>query len=76
MSQLTYEDCMKIQIYLEENIGSHREIAKKLGKSNRTVSEEIRRYSTNGIYIAEVAWTRRKTARRLLNVLIHSRIPR
>jgi IS30 family transposase len=47
MSQLTYEDCLKIQIYLEEKIGSHRKIAKKLEKSNRTVSNEIKKYSVN-----------------------------
>ena len=76
MSQLTYEDCMKIQIYLEEKMLSCRAIAQKLGKSNRTVSEEIKKYTTNGVYIAEIARTMRKTKRALLNVLIHTRIPK
>jgi IS30 family transposase len=76
MSQLTYEDCMRIQIYLEEKILSQRKIAKKLGKSNRTISAEIKKYSINGVYIAKLAWGVRKTRRALLNVLIHTRIPK
>ena len=76
MSQLTYEDCMRIQIYLEEKVWSHREIARKLGKSNRTVSEEIKKHSTNGVYVASIAWIMRKTRRALLNALIHTRVPK
>jgi len=71
--QLTYEDCVAIQIYLQENI-SHRGIAHKLWRSNGSISDEIKKYSVNGIYLANIAWCMRKTRRVILNVLLHCRI--
>jgi IS30 family transposase len=70
--QLTYEDCHAIQIYLEI-WWKHREIARKLWRSNSSISDEIRRYSINGVYFAKIAWCMRKTKRAILNAL-HPRI--
>jgi IS30 family transposase len=44
MSQLSYEECLKIQIYLEDNLKA-RPIAKKLHRSNSTISDEIKKHS-------------------------------
>jgi hypothetical protein len=44
MAQLQYEECMRIQVYLEEG-KKHRWIGKKLGRSNSTISAEVGRYS-------------------------------
>jgi len=75
MSQkLTYEECIKIQVYLEEGF-KHRPIAKKLGRSNSSISDEIKKYSMNGRYIALIAWSTRQTKRKLLNIL-HYKIQR
>jgi len=75
MSQkLTYEECIKIQVYLEEGL-KHRAIAKKLRRSNSSISDEIRKYSVNGRYIASMAWIIRKTRRLLANAL-HCKIQR
>jgi len=75
MSQkLTYEECIKIQVYLEEWL-KHRPIAKKLGRSNSSISDEIRKYSVNGKYTASMAWIIRKTRRLLANTL-HCKIQR
>lgn len=72
--KLTYEECIKIQVYLEEGL-KHRPIAKKLKRSNSSISDEIRKYSINGKYIAQIAWVMRQTKRRLLNIL-HYKIQR
>jgi IS30 family transposase len=72
--KLTYEECIKIQVYLEEGI-KHRPIAKKLHRSNSSISDEIRKYSVNGKYIASIAWSMRQTRRRLVNIL-HYKIQR
>jgi len=75
MSQkLTYEECIKIQVYLEEGL-KHRPIAKKLKRSNSSISDEIKKYSIKGKYIASIAWTMRQTRRKLLNIL-HYKIQR
>jgi IS30 family transposase len=66
--KLSYEDCVAIQIYLQEKL-SHRRIACKLGRSNSSISDEIKKYSINGVYIAKIAWLMRKTKRALLNAL-------
>ena len=70
--KLTYEECIKIQVYLEEGL-KHRMIAKKLRRSNSSISDEIRKYSVKGEYIASIAWVMRQTKRRLLN-LFHYKI--
>jgi len=67
--KLSYEECVAIQIYLREKL-SHRKIGKKLGRSNSSISDEISKYSTNGRYIASIAWIRRQTKRKLINTLI------
>jgi IS30 family transposase len=72
--KLTYEECIKIQVYLEEEL-SHREIGKKIGRSNSSISDEIRKHSVNGKYIASMAWIIRKTRRELVNAL-HCKIQR
>lgn len=72
--KLTYEECIKIQVYLEEGL-KHRPIAKKLKRSNSSISDEIRKYSVNWKYMASIAWTMRYTKRRLINVL-HYKIQR
>jgi IS30 family transposase len=72
--KLTYEECIKIQVYLEEGF-KHRPIAKKLKRSNSSISDEIRKYSIKGKYIASIAWVMRQTKRRLINVL-HYKIQR
>jgi len=75
MSQkLTYEECIKIQVYLEEWL-KHRPIAKKLGRSNSSISDEIRKYSVNGQYNAWMAWIVRKARREIVNAL-HCKIQR
>lgn len=68
MAQLQYEECIRIQVYLEE-WRKHRWIGKKLGRSNSTISAEVGRYSAWGVYRAKVAWELRKTRRRLVNTL-------
>ena len=72
--KLLYSDCVAIQIYLREEL-SHREIGRKLGRSNSSISDEIRKYSVNGEYIASIAWILRQTRRRLINTL-HYKIQR
>ena len=72
--KLLYTECVAIQIYLHEEL-SHREIGVKLGRSNSTISDEIRKYSVNGQYIASIAWIMRQTRRRLVNAL-HYKIQR
>ena len=72
--KLTYEECIKIQVYLEEGL-KHRPIAKKIKRSNSSISDEIRKYSINGKYIAKIAWVMRQMKRRLINVL-HYKIQR
>jgi len=67
MSQLLYEDCIKIEVYLDEKL-SHRQIAIKLHRSNSSISDEIRKYSINWKYIAGIAWIIRQTKRRLINL--------
>ena len=39
--KLLYSECVAIQIYLREKL-SHREIGLKLGRSNSSISDEIR----------------------------------
>jgi IS30 family transposase len=46
MSQLSYEECLKIQIYLDDNLKA-RGIARKLCRSNSTISDEIKKHSIN-----------------------------
>ena len=41
MSQLSYEECLKIQIYLEDDFKA-RAIARKLHRSNSAISNEIK----------------------------------
>ena len=72
--KLLYSDCVAIQIYLREEL-SHREIGKKLGRSNSSISDEIKKYSLNGEYVASIAWAMRQTKRRLINAL-HYKIQR
>jgi IS30 family transposase len=75
MSQkLVYTECVSIQIYLREKL-SHREIGKKLNRSNSSISDEIRKYSVNGKYYADIAWIMRQTKRNLINIL-HWKIKR
>jgi transposase, IS30 family len=73
-SKLLYSECVAIQIYLREKL-SHREIGLKLGRSNSSISDEIRKYSMDGQYIASIAWAIRQTRRRLVNAL-HYKIQR
>ena len=73
-SKLLYTDCVAIQIYLREKL-SHREIGKKLGRSNSSISDEIRKYSMNGNYNAWIAWIMRKARREIVNAL-HCKIQR
>jgi len=69
MSQkLVYTECVSIQIYLREKL-SHREIGKKLNRSNSSISDEIRKYSINNKYYADVAWIMRQTKRSLANII-------
>lgn len=68
MHKLLYEELIKIEAFLWEKY-SHRQIAKKLWRSNRTISNKIRKYSTNWIYNAKLAWQERKTKRSLINIL-------
>ena len=68
MAQLQYEECIRIQVYLEEWL-SHREIWVKLCRSNSTISAEVGRYSVWGVYRGKLAWEMRKTKRRLVNTL-------
>lgn len=75
MHQLQYEDCVTIQVLLWELL-SHREIAKRIGFSNWTVSKEIKKYSINWKYNAKIARLKRKIQRLLINSLIHVRIQR
>lgn len=72
--KLLYSECVAIQIYLREKL-SHREIGIKLGRSNSSISDEIRKYSMKGQYIASIAWNIRITRRRLANIL-HYKIQR
>ena len=72
--KLVYTECVAIQIYLREKL-SHREIGRKLDRSNGAVSDEIRKHSVNGKYIASIARLRRKTKRALVN-LLHRKIQR
>lgn len=68
MAQLEYEECIKIQAYLEE-WWTHRKIGKKLHRSNSTISAEISRYSAWWNYRAKIAWVIRQTRRKLINTL-------
>ena len=72
--KLLYSECIAIQIYLHEKL-SHREIARKLCRSNSSISDEIRKYSMNGKYIASIARVMRQTKRKLINTL-HYKIQR
>ena len=72
--KLLYSECVAIQIYLREKL-SHREIGLKLGRSNSSISDEIKKYSINGEYIASIAWLMRQTRRKLINAL-HYKIQR
>jgi len=72
--KLIYTECVAIQIYLREKL-SHREIGLRLGRSNSSISDEIRKYSIHGQYIASIAWVMRQTKRRLVNAL-HYKIQR
>ena len=73
-SKLLYSECVAIQIYLREKL-SHREIGIKLSRSNSSISDEIRKYSINGQYIASIARVMRQTRRKLVNAL-HYKIQR
>lgn len=73
MPHLTYSECVAIQVFLEEGY-SHRKIARKLWKSNRTISQEIKKYSSNGLYRAHIAKIVRKTRRTIANIFLHRRI--
>jgi IS30 family transposase len=73
MPHLTYTDCLTIQVLLAEWY-SHRWVARKLSRSNRTISMEIKKYSTNGTYNAKLARLQRQTRRKLINTLLHTRI--
>ena len=73
MPHLTYTECVQIQVLLDEAY-SHRKIGLKLCRSNRTISQEIKKYSINWIYVASTAWLMRKTKRNLINTLLHTRI--
>ena len=73
-SKLLYTECVAIQIYLREKL-SHREIGLKLCRSNSSISDEIRKYSINGEYIASIAWIMRQSRRKLINTL-HYKIQR
>jgi IS30 family transposase len=70
--QLTYEESVSIQAYLEI-WWKHRKIARQLWRSNSSISDEIRKYSIDGVYLAKIARCMRKTKRAILNVL-NSRI--
>ena len=72
MQKLLYEECIKIEVLLSEKY-SHRQIAKKLWRSNSTISSEINRYSNNWMYNAKIAWINRKTKRAIINSM-NSRI--
>lgn len=74
MPQLSYEECLKIQIYLEELLTA-RAIAIKLDRSNSTISDEIKKYSTHWKYNAKIAWIRRNVVKALVNTM-RSRIER
>lgn len=65
--KLVYTDCVSIQIFLQEGL-SHRQIAGKLGKSNSSISDEIKKYSLEWVYRAQSAWLMRKTKRALINL--------
>jgi IS30 family transposase len=73
MPHLTYTQCVQIQVLLNEAY-SHREIALKLNRSNKTISQEIKKHNINWIYLASTARLIRKTKRNLINTLIHTRI--
>jgi IS30 family transposase len=73
-SKLSYTDCVAIQLYLWEKL-SHRAIARKLKRSNSSISDEIRKYAIDGIYLAKIAWLMRNTKRSLVNAL-HCKIGR
>ncbi len=73
MPHLTYPECVKIQVLLDEAY-SHRKIAIKLNRWNSTISNEIKRYSVNWKYIASIARVIRKTKRAIVNCLVHRRI--
>ena len=75
MFHLTYWERSQIQVLLKENY-SHREIAQVLNRSNRTISQEIKKYSINWVYIPGIAEIMRKATRALVNSLLHCRIPR
>ena len=75
MLQLSYKEMCEIQVLLEEKY-SHRKIAKVLWRHHSTISDEIKKYSVNWRYIAEIAFIQRNTKRALINSLIHCRIPR
>lgn len=68
MPHLTYEECVHIQVLLDEAY-THRQIAVKLWRSNGCISREIREYTTWGVYLATLAWLRRKEKRALCNTL-------
>lgn len=73
MPQLTYTECVQIQVLLEEKY-SHRKIAVRLWFSNGTISREVKKYSIEGIYNAKTARLQRKVRRCLVNTLLHERI--
>lgn len=73
MPHLNYTECVQIQVLLEEWY-SHRSIAVRLCRSNRAISQEIKKYGYNGKYTAWVARTIRKTKRSVVNTLLHTKI--
>lgn len=73
MSHLTYTDCLTIQVLLAEWY-SHRWVARRLCRSNATISREIKKYTTNGTYNAKLARLQRRVKRTLINTLLHTSI--
>lgn len=66
--KLKYEECIKIQTFLEEWY-SDRKIGRKLWRSNSTISDEIKRYWTEWNYNAKIARLKRQTKKKLNNAL-------
>lgn len=73
MKHLSYEECVRIEAFLSEGY-SHRRIGEILWRSNGSISREIRIYSTDGAYIASLAYLKRNIKRQLCNSLLHCRI--
>ena len=66
MSKLQYKECITIEILLKEWYKANK-IAEKLNINKSSLSRHIKKYNTNWVYNATIAWTKKQLVKTLAN---------